>query len=177
MTYLLNASGRRVKVITKASAPHSFTEISAKSEHITLVLAISAAGGYMRPLCIFPLQTLPPLDPRAETFFCISGQQNGFISNDIFFNWVCAVFIPHIIQIRKNLNRPNAKALLFIDPHSTRAYPPAIEEFEKNNIMVKVLLAHSSTISQPLDLTVNHELKRTLSIYFQPKASEALPDK
>jgi len=174
---MLDARGKRVKVITRKKSPRPFTAVNSKGEHITLVLAVSATGGFVRPLLIFPLKTLPPLDPRSEEFYYISGEEHGFIDNEIFYGWVRAVFIPHVNYIRAVLHKPGAKVLLLIDPHSTRAYQPALKDFEDNNIMVVSFLAHSSTISQPLDLTVNNELKRNLATYFLPKQGETKEEK
>ena len=162
---MMDASSRRVKVI------------NSKGEHITLVLAISAAGGFVRPLLIFPKKTLSLLDPKAEEFYYISGEDHGFINNGIFYGWVRAIFIPHINRVRAALHRPGAKVLLLIDPHSTHAYQPALKDFEDNNIMMVAFLAHSSTVCQPLDLTVNNELKKNLSNYFQPKQGESTEEK
>ena len=49
--------------------------------------------------------------------------------------------------------------------------------FEDNNILVNILSAHSSTILQPLDLTVNGELKRLLRQRFKAVKGEDIPTK
>jgi hypothetical protein len=119
----------------------------------------------------------PYLLPQVRDFFYISGQQNGFIVNEIWHDWVQNCFIPHIQKIRLQNNLPNQKALLIVYSHSTRKYKPTIKLFEQHNIMVNILPAHSSTILQPLDLSVNGELKRLLKLRFQPKANEDKPTK
>lgn len=169
---MMDASGYKVKVITRANSPRPFTENESKMEHITLGLCISASGGYLRPLCILPLKTLPPLEPNVVHFYSISGQENGFISKEIWHEWVRTVFIPHVNSVRQKLGMPDQKVLLLVDSHSTRKHEPTIKLFEENNILVFILPAHSSTILQPLDLTCNKELKRVLRLYFLPLLNE-----
>ena len=77
---MMDASGHRVRVITRAKSPRLFTENEVKMEHITVDLCISTTEGYVRPLCILPLKTLPPLELQVTGFFSISSQKNGFIS-------------------------------------------------------------------------------------------------
>lgn len=173
---MLEVGGKRVKVITRKDAARPYTEKPPKAEHISLVLTVSAAGAYMRPLCIFPLKTLPPLDPQTQAFYYISGQENGFITKEIFFGWMVTIFIPGVHQIRANLGDPGRKALLLVDGHSTCDFEPALAECEANNIMVFTFLGHSSTISQPLDLEPNNEFKRALNNHFRPKHGESKTD-
>lgn len=174
---MLDSSGHKVAVLVRSSSPQPFTENEAKLEHITLILCISAAGMYIRPCAIFPLQHEPYLFDNVKSFFYISGQKNGFIINDIWHEWVQNAFIPEVENLRKQMNCPNQKALLLVDSHSTRQYKPTIDLFEQHNIFVKILPAHSSTILQPLDLTVNGELKRLLKLRFEPKKGESAPTK
>lgn len=169
---MVDASGHRTKVIARAKGPRPFTENEKKLEHITFGLCISASGGYVRPLCILPLKTLPPLAEGVRQFFNIAGQENGFISNEIWHEWVEKVFIPHINQLRKDHGLPHQKALFIVDSHSTRNYQPTKDLFDQHNILVYILPAHSSTILQPLDLAPNKELKRNLRLNFLPKRDE-----
>lgn len=174
---MLDASGHKVKVLVRSTDPKPFTENEAKLKHMSLGLCVSASGSYVRPLLILPLKNLPPLLPQVTTFFSFSGQLNGFIDNSIWHEWVKNVLIPHINKIRQQLGKPNQKALFIVDSHSTRKHQPTILLFEENNICVIILPAHSSTILQPLDLSVNGELKRLLRIRFKPKDGEDTPTK
>ena len=45
----------------------------------------------------FSLKTLPYLDATASNFF-FTGQQNGFIDNDIWLVWIRDVFISHFVE-------------------------------------------------------------------------------
>jgi hypothetical protein len=174
---MLDASGHKVKVISRASSGRPYTPEEAKLKHISLGLCVSAAGGFVRPLAILPVKTLPQLDDQVQAFYSISGQPNGFIDNDIWHSWVRDVFIPHVNNLRKNMNKPNAPVLFIVDSHSTRKHEPTKKLFADNNIIVLILPAHSSTILQPLDLTCNGELKRLLRANFVVVESEDGPNK
>jgi hypothetical protein len=86
-------------------------------------------------------------------------------------------FIPHINKLRQQCNTPNQKALLIVDSHSTHKHEPTIKLFEEHNIMVFILPAHSSTILQPLDLSVNGQLKKLLKDRFKVVEGEDRPTK
>lgn len=174
---MLDSSGHKVHVLTRAHSPRPFTENEAKLEHISLVLCISASGSFLRPLAIFPLKTAPYLQDEVKNFFSISGQPNGFISNDIWADWIAKIFISHVNKIRQLLNLPQQKALFIVDSHITRKHEPTIKLFEEHNILVYILPSHSSTILQPLDLTVNAEFKRLIRLRFKPIKDEDKPTK
>ncbi len=93
---MLEVGEGRVKVITHKGSPCPHVEKTAKSEHITLVLTISAAGTYFRPLCIFSLKTLPPLNPETEAFFFITGQENGFIDKKTYYNYLKLLYLEYL---------------------------------------------------------------------------------
>lgn len=174
---MVDAGGKRLKVITRAKSPRPFTETEGKLDHITYGLCISAAGGYLKPLCILPLKTLPHLEEEVLQFFSISGQENGFNSNELWYNWVKGVFIPYVEQTRRIKGCPNQTALLIADSHVTRGHQPTIDLLEQYNVHLKILPAHSSTILQPLDLSCNKEFKRALRLVFPPLPSEDRPTK
>ena len=56
----------RSKVITSKDSSRPFTTVTAKSEHITLCLCVTAAGAFVRPIAILPLRTLSRLDEATE---------------------------------------------------------------------------------------------------------------
>lgn len=174
---MIDTSGHKMKVITRSKSPRPFTENEGKMDHITLGLCISASGGFVQPLCILPLKNLPHLEEEVLQFFAMSGQENGFISNAIWHEWVVKVFIPHVNKLRLQHNMPNQPALLIVDSHSTRKHEPTIRVFEAYNIIVFILPAHSSTILQPLDLSCNKEFKRVLRQLFHTVPDEDRPTK
>lgn len=174
---MLDTTGHKVKVVSRAGTSQPYTAEEAKLKHISLVLCISASGGYVRPLAILPQKTVPPLDPSIVSFYALTGQPNGFIDNGIWHSWVKNIFIPHINKIRQQKGQPTLPVLFIVDAHSTRKHLPTQQLFVENNIIVFILPAHSSTILQPLDLSCNGELKRLLKLYFPTVDNEDGPDK
>jgi hypothetical protein len=133
---MLDATGYKVKVISRAGTGQPYTGEEAKLKHISLVLCISAAGGYVKPLAILPQKTVPPLDSIITNFYAITGQPNGFIDNEIWPNWVKNIFIPHVNNLRQSQDQPNLPTLLLVDSHSTRKHKPTQDLFANNNIIV-----------------------------------------
>jgi DDE superfamily endonuclease len=169
---MLDASGYKVKVLVHSQDPRLFTENETKLKHITLSLCISTSSFFIRPLVILPLKNLSPLYLKVVQFFSFSGQSNGFIDNSIWYEWVKTVLISHINKIRQQMRIPNQQTLFIVNSHSTRKHESTILFFQEHNIYVIILSAHSSTILQSLDLTVNSELKHLLRLRFKSKKSE-----
>lgn len=169
---MMELSNQHLKVISKKGAPRANIATDVPSEHITLVLCVPAVGYHVRPLCILPLKTLPRLSPASEVFFLISGQENGSITKEIFFNWVTNVFIPHVNDVRAIHLEPDEWVLLLVDGHNSRDCMPTIIAFDSHRVLVLVLLAHSSTVSQPLDLEPNQVYKHCLTKHFKIKKGE-----
>jgi hypothetical protein len=172
----LEVGAGHVKVISTKGGPRAYVDAPPASEHITLALCITAAGGVVRPLCILPLKELPRLNPKTEQFFFISGQDNGSITKQIFENWTIGGFLPHVAQTRLAIGDSLAWALLLVDGHNSRDHMPSIIVLHVHRVVVLVLPAHSSTVLQPLDLTCNHEFKRVLGNYFISKKGESRAD-
>ena len=171
---MLDASEHKVKVLVCSRDSKPFTENEAKLRHMSLGLCISTASTFLYLLLILLLKNLPLLLSKIEQFFCFSGQDNGFINNKIQYDWVKTVLISYIQKIHQQLSKLNQKALFLVDSHSTYKHELTILFFKEHNIIVIIFPAHSSTILQPLDLTVNREFKRLLRICFKPKKMSLL---
>jgi DDE superfamily endonuclease len=169
---MLYPGKRKMKVLVRANQKKPIEKILKKEEHITFGLCIAANGSFARPLCIFPLKTLPPLPYLALNFLAISGQENGWINAKIYQEWLLQVFIPHVLQQREFLGDPSLRALLIIDGHSSRDDSVSTALCAQHGIDVIVLPAHSSSILQPLDLGVNGAFKTILSTHFKLQKDE-----
>lgn len=123
---MLQVGSGKAKVITNKDAPHPQIPVPSTSEHISLVLYVTASGAVVCPLIILPLHTLPHLDPNTEQFFYISRQNNRWITKELFLGWVIAAFIPHVENVRHSLQDPDAWALLLVDGHNSRDFAPSI---------------------------------------------------
>jgi hypothetical protein len=169
---MLEVGTGHMKVISKKDAPRAYTIKPPNSEHITMVLCITAAGDYVKPLCILPLKELPRLHPLTETFFHLAGQENGSITKQLLQGWTVASFLQHVNQARQIMGKPDSWALLVVDGHNSRDHMPTILTMDAHKVIVQVIPAHSSTVLQPLDLTCNWEAKRLLTTYFTIKKNE-----
>jgi hypothetical protein len=69
------------------------------------------------------------------------------------------------IQMKYN----NAKVLLVINHHNFRESSISTQLLIDNNIDCLCIPAHSSTVLQPLDLTINGTFKQTLAAHFETK--------
>ena len=71
------------------------------------------------------------------------------------------MFIPHIEEKRRKPNE-NLPALLIADNHSSRKALEESQLLNRHNIKLFLLPAHTSRITQPLDLSVNRLFKSVL---------------
>lgn len=153
----------RTKVYTHdgVKIPRQVMEMDA---HITLLLCIAADGKAMLPHCILPLVNLPQIAQSTLEGFSWRGSASGWINDKLFRDWVKTEFIPHCNHRRAELQlRPDAKVLLISDGHGSRKDLEMVTALEAASITLLILPAHSSTILQPLDMTVNGHFKRELA--------------
>jgi hypothetical protein len=174
---MVNIQPSNLKVVSKYENSKPCEEIVTIKEHITLLLFVSATGSYLKPLAILPLVHLPPLSDDVINEFHFAGQPNGWIDGQIFKNFVETEFVNVINNKRLEMNKPDEKVLLILDGHSSRGALDAKMLLEQHNIYILLLPPHSSAITQPLDLSVNGDLKKHLASRFQLIDGESLPDK
>ena len=89
-------------------------------------------------------------------------QPNNWMDKTILLLWLERILIPHINDVRAKNPQANQKALLVLDNHSTRRNIEFLNLAEENNIMVVFLLAHTSHITQPLDVGIFGQFKTIL---------------
>jgi hypothetical protein len=159
---MLNGGKSKKKLACEKGGPRSIALEQKMTEHVTLLLFISAAAAWMKPLAIFPLKTLPEFAPTVYEDFNISGQENGWINGPIFKNYIEEYFVQKIIEMRARDGNILEPALLVMDHHVSRDALDAKSLWENNKIMLILIPAHSSHITQPLDLSTNGEFKQKL---------------
>ena len=100
--------------------------------HITLVFAVCADGTACRPTAILPgLQNFPQdLEEFKDKLYWTSSS-SGYISKDLFASWVELVFIPDVTAKRIIHQKPQQKVLLWLDGHTSRGVPEALQHFLK----------------------------------------------
>jgi hypothetical protein len=169
---MLHPGKNNLKVLVRSTGQRPTSKMITKEEHITFGVCVSAVGGKLPPLLILPLKTLPDLPPSLLNYYTITGQSNGWITTEIYSKWIIQVFIPYVVQKRRELNLPNTRALLIVDGHSSRLDATSVSALQQYAIDELVIPAHSSTILQPLDLAPFASFKSLLSKHFKPQTDE-----
>jgi len=114
------------------------------------------------PTLILPLKHFPEDCIALAHRYHWSGQEEGWITEQIFRDWVIKVFIPHVQNRRQLRNLPEQPALLWLDGHSSRGSPEALQALIDANIITATIPAHTSHILQPLDCGVNRAMKQCM---------------
>lgn len=102
--------------------------------------------------------------------FAITGQSSGWMTCEKFREWVKVILLPYVQKKRLQLGKPDQKALLLVDGHSSRADSESLALLKENGVEVMLLVPHSSHLTQPLDLSLNFEFKTALHRRFHPLA-------
>ena len=161
-TYLIWGCDR-FKVLTRSTNKVGIVKEVNVSEHLTLCATIFADGTSLHPLVILPKVNLPK-EINFDDFPCFdwTGQKNGWIDKAIFDQYCREVVIPEFNRRAKKLPRDKRHGLLIVDGHNSRVNAELMQHFKDNNIDVLVLPAHTSHITQPLDLCFFCVFKRRL---------------
>ena len=140
--------------------------------HITLVPIISASGDLVKPYVILHCERA---DYVNESVYPVKTYRtaNGYMDQKTFVDILRDVFIPYVNDVRRQV-RGNKHAVLIVDGHISRYSLEGIALLRDpvNDIDLIVLPAHSSHVSQPLDLGLNHFIK----LYFRQEWPNAKPE-
>lgn len=143
---MLQPGTPKVKALIRSSGKTPPLEVLEKQEHITLGVCVSAAGAALPVLVILPLKTLPNMPERLLKLYLFTGQQTGWMTKEIWKEYIKNVFIPYLQEVRSTYQLNTARGLLIVDSHSSHEEEEAIELLHQNNIDVVVIPAHSSSI-------------------------------
>ncbi len=134
-----------------------------KTMHITLVFCICADGTSTPQTVILPTIKYFPSDLDSfKTGMAFSSSTSGWITAEIFADWVKKVFIPHISAKRIFYKKKDEPVLLFLDGHSSRSSADAMEALRLAHVTVVTIPSHTSHVTQPLDNGVNLSFKTNL---------------
>ena len=135
--------------------------------HVSLFPIVSATGRMIDPV---PVLHGPP-DTFVHDEVCFDGlrlmrTKKGYMDKATFHQIMVEVFIPYVKKVRQELveagaARPNEHAVLIVDGHKSRYHAPTFIVLQEAGIFLIILPAHSSHITQPLDLRLNHFIKST----------------
>jgi len=154
-TYIATSASKCKVVVYTGDAVrrHGVRHVPNYGEHVTLVTYIKADGGHLKPGLILPLKTLPPAAVDRLSFFDFAGSEKGWMNRKIFSLWVKNVAIPEAERCRTEKGKPNAPIIIFMDNHSSRENPEALEELRLHRIDVLTFPAHATHVLQPLDVS------------------------
>lgn len=124
-----------------------------RGKNITLLCAMSAAGGFIPPMFIFPRKRLTPLlekdGPTGALYKC---SDNGWINEHLFLEW-----LSHFKQHTKPSE--DEPVLLILDNHASHISLSIYEYCKRNHIHMLSLPPHTSHKMQPLDVSFFGPLK------------------
>jgi hypothetical protein len=176
---MFNIDETMVDVITKPKSvvifkdePCPTTTEPGKMEHITLLLTLPIKGDPIKPLVIFPLQTLPALHNDIMSYYDITGSSKGWINGPILKLWLENQFLSQIYQRRQKYGS-NQPALVILDNHSSRDIIDTETLWNEHKIMFLFIPPHTSHVVQPLDLCPNVMYKRLLTKRYKPRKSDS----
>jgi len=156
---MLKALSKTLKVVTTRAAERPSVPINDKVAHITLGCCVFADGNSLIPLAILDRKYVPTNVPASvKAGFHWASQKSGWITTQIFHEYVSEVFIPHIEEQRFIHGLQGRWALLLVG-HSSRANPVMLQECFRHQILVVTYVAHSSPMCQVLDRGSSEPLK------------------
>ena len=135
----------------------------------TLMACIAMDGTRLKPAVITKTPTMNSklfetgYGPESLTLFTT---KNSFITRDVFGEWLTKTFIPHVEKRRRRLRRRipgiDTRAVLILDQCSCHVKDEHRQMLARRNITLVFLPAHTSHLTQPLDLGVFGRLKNVL---------------
>ena len=142
-------NSKRCKVLVPSYKKNGLKKEKKPLFHITLGIFINASGDHCKPFIILPLKNIPKnISRQTIELFSWSGQNNGWINEQIFKESIEKIFLRKIREIRK-LKDENLNALLILDSHNSRNQPDLLETLKKERIDVLTLSSHSTHLLQP----------------------------
>lgn len=153
---------RKNVIISKRCTVQPFWRENTDSHHISLIMCISAACDYLRPMLI---STRARFDPDiANTFFHRWSEYTktlkGYQTSNSMVYWIKNVLAPYVSLIR-SVSSGNKTCFLIIDGCTAHFNDEVNSEIEKiGDVIIVPIPPHSSHISQMLDATIFGSLKR-----------------
>ena len=149
--------GAKLKVLAEKGAKSVVRVTTETKEQITVLVNISAAGSYLKPMVIFPGLTyrnvnLESID--ASKFF-IGKSVSGWMTADTFFSYIANCLYPELME--KEVDFP---VIVFLDGHSSHVNMALSEFCREKRIILYCLPAHASHLMQPLDISVFGPVKQ-----------------
>ncbi|KAK2770828.1 transposase [Colletotrichum kahawae] len=160
-TGLIEGSDGDYLVLGKPQRRAVYVQASKNRVWTTILECISATGQTTPPLVIFTGQSVQqqwfPLEMSDFASWQFTASTNGWTSNAIGLEWLKKVFIPHTAAEAKRLR---SKRLLVIDGHGSHVSDDFMWLCYCEQIYLACLPAHSSHVTQLLDVSIFSPLKK-----------------
>ncbi|KAJ6235348.1 tigger transposable element-derived protein [Anaeramoeba flamelloides] len=121
-------------VISPESKKKSYRAKLPTKRHMSAVCTISAYGNCLKTLYLLPRKSLNKnvFEKTNLNNYAYATSPRGFITKDLFYEWVRCVFIPEVEAIREFNKLPKDEwTLLVLDGHNSRANLTAIHLLQK----------------------------------------------
>ena len=149
-------------VIVKVGSSANYYPVPRKDNRATFLACVAASGESMKPLIITKRKT-------AETSLLLEGitpekvmlafSEKGYITSEIFNTWLIEVFKPFVLERRQQLGLMTEVGMILLDGASSHLTETFFNVCNELNLKVFFLPAHSSHLTQPLDLVLFHSHK------------------
>ena len=131
-----------------------------EQNHISLFVAISAAGGVMKPNVLIHKQPKGAFSPLQTNDMVCYHSPKGFMTYDLFYNVMKDVFVKHVENVRRDNGLEGRRAVLVVDGHISRYTLRTAELLKEHHIDLVILPSHTSHVTQPLDIGLNRWIKQ-----------------
>ena len=134
--------------------------------HISICPIICSDGTKLPPLVVISRKSISN-DllrygyPKGENGYIVSSDK-GYMTTDLFENYIEEIFIPHLNRKRQQSNKPNNPALIILDGFRAHSSPKLDALQKDNNWKLFFLPPHSSHLTQPLDLLIFGAFKKLM---------------
>jgi len=174
-TQIIIRRGRVGKALSKNGKQPKIAVDDRSESHVSLFAVVSATGLFMHPL--FVIHGSPKVYLHDETVaeeVRLFNTEKGYMNKDTFYDMIVNHFIPQVQRKREDLIKlgrdpSKTRAVLVVDGHKSRYDFRTFKALREANIDLVILPAHSSHITQPLDLRLNAIIKNKFTTMWRRK--------
>jgi len=178
-TLICQRSGRPGKSLSKNGKQPRLSVDNRSVSHVSLFAVVSASGIFMRPLFVIhgpPKKYLhdETVAEEVKTFYT----ETGYMNKDTFYDIITNHFIKQVERKREDLRSlgepaSRMRAVLVVDGHKSRYDPRVFKALRAANIDLVILPAHSSHLTQPLDLRLNAIIKNRFAAQWKGRSRQS----
>lgn len=144
------------KVLSEKGLKNVYTvETSCSKDNMTVMFTFSASGRSCPPMVVYNYQRIPQkVVEGVPSDWGIGRSENGWMTSELFFEYVANVFHPYLI--RENIPLP---VIYFLDGHRTHLTYELSKLCTKLQIELIALYPNATRILQPADVAVFRPVK------------------